>query len=126
VLLDTHTFLWYSSGDPKLGTHARLIIDDRGNELFLSAASLLEMAIKASLGRLALADPFEQFVTDGMARLRCQLLNLTVGDAAALSALPFHHRDPFDRILVAQAIVNSIDLVSVDTVLDLYGIRRHW
>jgi PIN domain nuclease of toxin-antitoxin system len=126
LLLDTHAFLWYSAADSQLSSHARSLIEDEDNERLLSVASLIEMAIKHSLGRLGLKDPFDQFVADGLAMLKCGALDLTVPQAAKLSILPFHHRDPFDRIMVAQALVDDIDVVSADKTLDAYGIRRHW
>jgi PIN domain nuclease of toxin-antitoxin system len=101
VLLDTQAFLWYCAGDARLSNHARAWIEDRGNERLSSAASLFESAIQLSLGKLSLSDPFDQFVSDGISKLRCIVLDLTVPHLAKLSVRPFHHRDPFDRMLVA-------------------------
>lgn len=126
VLLDTHVFLWYSAGDPRLSDYARSIVEDDMNVRLLSAASLIEIAIKQSLGRLILLDSFEQFINTGILKLNCSIVNITVPQLNRLSVLPFHHRDPFDRMLVAQALVDDIAVVSADKVLDSYGVRRHW
>ena len=126
LLLDTHAFLWYCAGDAQLSDRAKAAIESGENDRFLSVASLIEIAIKLSLGRLSLSMPFEAFVADGIERLRCSVLHLTPTHLGKLSAMPFHHRDPFDRILVAQALVDDLDVLSIDKELDAYGIRRHW
>ena len=126
ILLDTHAFLWYSAGDSRLSEHARSMIEDRENDRLLSVASLIEMALKASLGKLTLSDSFEQFANNGIVRLQCRVFDITIPHLGRLSTLPFHHRDPFDRILIAQTLVENIDIVSVDQELDAYGVRRHW
>jgi PIN domain nuclease of toxin-antitoxin system len=126
VLLDTHTFLWYSAGDSQLSEYARSIIEDSSNDCLLSTASVIELAIKYSLGRLTLTHSFQDYVSEGLSRLNCNLLGLTLPQLAQLSSLPFHHRDPFDRMIAAQAIVEAIDVVSIDKAFDLYGVKRHW
>ena len=126
ILLDSHAFLWYSAGDSRLSSDAQSAIESGDNEPLLSTGSLIEIAIKLSLGKLTLSGPFEQFIVEGVAKLRCTVLDTTVAHAGKLSLLPFHHRDPFDRILVAQALVDDIDVVSIDSELDVYGIRRIW
>ncbi len=126
VLLDTHTFLWYSAGDLQLSDLARSAIEDSDNECLLSIASIIELAIKFSLGRLTLASTFEEFVSEGLSKLNCNLLDFTLPQLGMLSVLPFHHRDPFDRLIVAQAIVEGIEVVSIDKTFDFYGVKRVW
>lgn len=92
----------------------------------MSAGSLWEIAIKVSLGKLTLAEPFEQIIPRELMRNGFQVLGLNVAHAAAVAALPFHHRDPFDRLLIAQAQVESLQVVSADASFDMYAVRRLW
>jgi PIN domain nuclease of toxin-antitoxin system len=126
LLLDTHAFLWFIMGSPNLSAEARALIEDETNERFLSAASLWEMAIKSSTGKLTLSAPFDVLIPRQLSLNGIGLLGIEVAHAAVVSTLPFHHRDPFDRLLVAQAIVESIPIVSVDTAFDIYAVTRLW
>lgn len=126
LLLDTHAFLWFIGGDERLSLTARTLIEDGANDAFLSVASLWEMAIKISLGRLQLAQPFEVFIPHQLSLNRVGLLGITISHTAKVAILPFHHRDPFDRLLVAQAQVEQMPLVSSDAAFDAYGITRLW
>lgn len=126
LLLDTHTFLWFIGGDGKLSSMARSLIEDPGNERFLSIASTWEMAIKVSIGRLQFAQPFQDFVSQQISLNDISLFNITLDHLAAIASLPFHHRDPFDRLLVAQSLVEKIPVISVDTAFDAYGVTRLW
>ena len=126
LLLDTHAFLWFMEGNAKLGERARLEIENTEGQRFLSIASAWEMAIKASLGKLALAKPLGELLPALLADSGISLLAIELGDAARVAALPFHHRDPFDRLLVAQALERDLAIVSVDSALDSYGVRRVW
>ncbi len=126
ILLDTHAFLWFIEDSPKLSTEARSVIEDGFNEPLLSVASLWEMAIKLSIGKLDLKKPFETFVPDQLELNGFDQLAISFDHIAAVATLPFHHRDPFDRLLVAQALVEGIPLVSADGLLDAYGIIRLW
>ncbi len=126
LLLDTHAFLWYCAGDAQLSDRAKAAIESSGNDRLLSVASLIEIAIKISLGRLSLSMPFQSFVADGIERMRCSIMQLTPAHLEKLSLMPFHHRDPFDRLLVAQAMLDDLDILSIDKELDAYGIRRYW
>ena len=125
-LLDTHIFLWFVAGDPKLSQVARELVDDPDNQPFLSIASLWETAIKISLGKLNLGQPFETFIPQQMALNGIDLLAIELDHTTIVSKLPFHHRDPFDRLLVAQAMTAGIPLVSVDEAFDAYPIKRLW
>lgn len=126
LLLDTHTFLWFIDGNAKLSRQARQFIEDQENAKLVSAASLWEMAIKMSLGRLELAQPFEDLIPKQMELNGFGLLPLRVPHIAKVISLPFHHRDPFDRIIVAQCMAEDLSLVSLDPVFDKYPIRRLW
>ena len=124
-LLDTHAFLWLATDDPQLTEAARAIFVDTEQECFLSAASVWEMAIKSSLGKLALAASLSHLVHGGLER-GLRLLDVTASHGYLVERLPFHHRDPFDRILVAQAIHEGMHLVSRDGQLDAYAVTRIW
>ncbi|HEX7839533.1 MAG TPA: type II toxin-antitoxin system VapC family toxin [Kofleriaceae bacterium] len=124
-LFDTHAFLWLATDDPQLTPAARAIFIDTDQECFLSAASVWEMAIKSSLGKLVLATSLEQLVRGGLER-GLRLLDVTCGQAYLVERLPFHHRDPFDRILIAQAMHEGMRLVSRDEQLDAYPVTRIW
>jgi PIN domain nuclease of toxin-antitoxin system len=126
VLLDTHTFLWYVLNDTQLSTAARKLIDDPANDVLVSPASYWEIAIKVSIGKYTLAVPYEEFMRNGIEGNAFEILPVEPSHTAALVAMPFHHKDPFDRLLIAQALVEHIPLVSVDAALDSYGVRRLW
>jgi PIN domain nuclease of toxin-antitoxin system len=126
LLLDTHAFLWFIGGDDRLSPSARALIEDTNNVVYLSVASLWEMAIKISLGRLQLAQPFETFIPHQLSLNRIGLLGVTISHAAKVATLPFHHRDPFDRLLVAQAQIEQMLLVSGDAAFDAYSVTRLW
>jgi len=126
LLLDTHTFLWWIDDAPELSAKARSTIRNGANECFLSVASCWEMAIEASLGKLALSQPVERFIPEQLAANGFRLLEVDFRHCARVENLPFHHRDPFDRLLVAQAASEKLALVSADAILSKYGIKRIW
>ena len=126
LLLDTHSFLWFVGGSPQLSVDARTLIEDTTNDMFLSVGSLWEMAIKISLGKLHIAQPFDRFILQQLGLNSIELLDITVAHAAAVTSLPFHHRDPFDRLLIAQAQVEHMPIVGNDAAFDAYGITRLW
>ncbi len=105
ALLDTHTFIWFAEGSTQLSETAHRIIEDVENELVLSVASLWEMAIKISLGRLRFDTPFEVWISVHLERLEIGVLAVELAHLAAVATLPMHHRDPFDRMIIAQAIL---------------------
>jgi PIN domain nuclease of toxin-antitoxin system len=124
VLLDTHTFLWFALDDPQLSGPAKALIVDPGNEKLVSPASYWELAIKISIGKYALAAPYEQFVREGLFGNGFIILPVEPHHTALLTTLPFHHRDPFDRLLVAQAIAEAVPIVSGDAAFDAYPVTR--
>lgn len=126
LLLDTHTFLWFILDDPKLSATARDLVCDGDNIAQISPASYWEIAIKISLGKYRLPEPYADFMERELAANDFGVLPIMPKHTAILTDLPFHHRDPFDRMLVAQAICEGIPLVSVDPNLDAYGVTRLW
>ena len=123
VLVDTHVFLWWVDDDPSLAAPARKAISDANNACYLSLASCWEMAIKSSLGKLRLSRPVERFVAEQLTANSFALLDIKLHHLARLEKLPFHHRDPFDRLLIAQAIADKLTMVSADSVFSEYGVR---
>jgi PIN domain nuclease of toxin-antitoxin system len=126
ILLDTHAFLWFFGGDPKLSVAARSTIEDSNNDNFLSVASLWEIAIKTSLGKLSLQGSFERVIAQALADVDAGLIPIELDHLSEVAGLPFHHRDPFDRLLIAQAKSEQMPLVSADSSFDPYGVRRIW
>ena len=126
LLLDTHCFLWFFTGDSKLSGDARAAIESTSNESLVSIASLWEMAIKSSLGKLDLRLPFAELAARILTDTDSTLLALSVSHLEALQQLPFHHRDPFDRMLVAQAQVEGLTIVTKDENVQSYGVSHIW
>jgi PIN domain nuclease of toxin-antitoxin system len=126
VLLDTHAFLWMSLDAPQLSQRARDLIADMDNELLLSPASYWEIAIKISLGNYELDEPLDEFVNREVERNALDVVPIQPEHASEVARLPFHHRDPFDRMLIAQALVEQVPVLSKDAVFDDYGVRRLW
>jgi PIN domain nuclease of toxin-antitoxin system len=126
ILLDTHTFLWWIADDQKLSGRAREIISDGGNELFLSAAAGWEIAIKVQIGRLKLPEEPIRFILDQMRINAIQSLPIQMNHALHVSTLPQHHRDPFDRLLIAQAQLEGLPVLSSDHQLGNYQVEVIW
>jgi PIN domain nuclease of toxin-antitoxin system len=126
ALLDTHAFLWFTTGESRLTDTARELISDPRNEILLSMASLWEMAIKASSGKLVLNPSFDTAILGQMAHNDIRLLGIEVAHVREVLSLPWHHRDPFDRLLIAQAKAESLPVISVDGVFDSYPVSRIW
>jgi PIN domain nuclease of toxin-antitoxin system len=126
LLLDTHTFLWWVDDAPELTAAARRVIADVNNICYLSNASCWEMAIKSSLGKLSLARPVERFVSEQLTANGFTLLNIELRHVAKVEKLPFHHRDPFDRLLIAQATTEKLTIVTADSSFFNYGVKVLW
>jgi PIN domain nuclease of toxin-antitoxin system len=126
ILLDTHTFLWWITDDPRLSAQARKVIRDKRNELLFSAASGWEIAIKARLGRLQLPDDLEQFIVTQLSINTMSVLPIQLNHALHVYTLPDHHRDPFDRMLVAQSQVEELPIVTADPQVSAYDVRTIW
>jgi PIN domain nuclease of toxin-antitoxin system len=126
LLLDTRVLLFWSSNSPRLTARARRAIEEPANACFVSLASAWELAIKASLGKLRLAAPAGRFFASQLSAHGFDALGIELTHIAAVEALPKHHGDPFDRLLVAQALAESLVVVSPDAVLSKYGVKRIW
>lgn len=126
VLLDTHAFLWWLWDAPKLSAKARKCIANENNVCLLSLASMWEMSIKASLGKLRLDRPLDQFLSEQLAANNFKSLEIGFRPIMLVNTLPFHHKDPFDRLLAAQALTEDIAIVSADGVFSRYGVKRIW
>ena len=125
-LLDTHTFLWFINDDPALSSNAKSLIESPENIIFLSAASVWEIAIKVSLGRLEIPSPFADFINEQLQKNSISLLEIKTEHTGKVVTLPFHHRDPFDRLIIAQAASEGIPIIGKDIVFDNYEIQRLW
>lgn len=126
LLLDTHVFLWWVQDARELSRNARAAIADSRNEGLLSLASCWEIAIKLSIGKLRLPAAIERFIPEQLAINGFQQLDIGFRHVARVAGLAFHHRDPFDRLVVAQALEEDLTVVSADPVFRKYGVRRLW
>lgn len=124
-LLDTHTLIWFINGDEELSDKAKNIIETDGAVNFVSVASLWEIAIKVSLGKLELKTPFTE-IKSQLDQNGFQLLPITWEDTLLIASLPFHHRDPFDRIMVAQGINNKLKIITKDDQFKKYSLVLIW
>lgn len=129
LLLDTHTLLWLADGDPQLSATAEALILDPANTVYLSIASKWEIAIKSGLKKLNLTGGYTAYVADAVAGYNLTELPIEFLDCVAYESLPFplaRHRDPFDRMLVTQALRLNLSVVGADTSFDAYGVARLW
>ena len=126
LLLDTHAFLWWITEDPQLSPKAHELISDGQNAMYWSAASSWEVSIKYSLGRLPLPETPEQFLPVELGKNRIESLSVIDAHAFQAGRLPHHHGDPFDRMLVAQAQLESLAILSNDRILTHYDVDIHW
>lgn len=127
-LIDTHAFLWFVLKDPQLSAKGQGLIADPNNVVEFSPASYWEIAIKISIGKYTLNEPFQDFMDREIAANKLNILHVQVKHVAAVASLPFqpNHKDPFDRLLIAQAMVEQIPLVSNEKIFDAYSITRLW
>lgn len=126
ILLDTHTLLWFSVGDSRISQTARDLVEDVSVQKHLSVVSAWEIAIKYKLGKLDLEMGYESFMKDALNKTQCSLLPISLDHLTLVSDLELHHRDPFDRMIVAQSIAEEMPLVSADDALDKYAVERVW
>ena len=124
-LLDTHAYLWWLGDPGKVGSDARHLIMDAKNTIYVSVASFWEMGIKSSLGKLALSNTLTS-LADSLADAGLTLLPVSPAHCAAVRNLPFHHRDPFDRMLISQAIQENMVMLSRDANFPLYPVALRW
>lgn len=125
-LLDTHTLLWWSEDDGRLGKNVRRILSDRENSIYCSAVSVWEVSIKAKLGKLTIPVEPLQFISKVMEAYEFVALPISFSHAAEVFNLPLIHADPFDRLLVAQARIEKLVLLSNDTEIEKYGVTLVW
>ena len=126
VLVDTHVFLWWVEGDRALPAKARAVLADPENECLISLVSAWELAIKASLGKLKLALPVKRYVVENVAANSFRMLNIEIAHVGRVEMLAKHHGDPFDRLLIAQALEENIAVVTTDPIYRKYGVKRIW
>lgn len=125
-LLDAHTLIWALDDPSRLGASARAVLENPDNELAVSVATIWELSIKTSLKKLSLSLPYRQWVERALVDLSVTVSPIALDFTERQTVLPFHHRDPFDRLLVAQCLVETIAIVSADAVFDQYGVTRLW
>lgn len=126
LVLDTHAWLWFVLGDPRLSASARAHIEDSANVKFVSPASYWEISIKISLGKYVLNVPYRQFMGHAIEGQGFRILPIMPGHTELVSTLPFHHRDPFDRLILAQALSERMSVVSGDPLFSAYGVSVVW
>lgn len=126
ILLDTNVFLWFISGSERLSIDVRDKIADLENQLVLSSASLWEIAIKVSIGKLELLEPYSQLIPQQLEENDINILPIELSHLSTVVGLPFHHRDPFDRLIIAQALTEDLPVVSADSVFSQYAIKLIW
>ncbi len=126
LLLDTHTFMWWDSNPSQLSAQVLELCHDQGNVLVLSVVSVWEMQIKSKLGKLKLQMPLTELVASQQKRNNIQLLPIALEHILAIDALPFHHKDPFDRLLIAQANIENATLLSKDRAFSTYSVQVVW
>jgi PIN domain nuclease of toxin-antitoxin system len=125
-LLDTHALLWLTTNQPQLSQKVKDIYLNVENEILLSAASLWELAIKSSLGKIHFEKGLEAFIDVHVKGNNIEILKIEIPHVIRIEKLPFHHRDPFDRLIIAQAIENNLRIISSDKTFDKYKIKRIW
>jgi PIN domain nuclease of toxin-antitoxin system len=126
LLLDTHALLWFLNDDASISATAKALIEDPANRSLVSVASCWEIAIKVGLKKLDLGEPATTFLPRELTTNGFDLLGIELIHATSVESLPLHHKDPFDRLLVVQSMIEKLPIVSVDTQLDAYGITRLW
>ncbi|MBD1810772.1 type II toxin-antitoxin system VapC family toxin [Microcoleus vaginatus DQ-U2] len=121
LLLDTHTLIWFFAGDSQLSNTARILMEDEDNNKLISIASIWEMAIKESKGHLNLSLPLNEYIEQKLSWEDFNLLNINLDHLSQIVTMPFYHKDPFDRLLIAQAIMEGIPILSKDSAFDAYS-----
>lgn len=126
ILVDTHVFVWYVQNNERLPKSIVSLINDGRNDILLSVVSVWEMAIKQSTGKLNLGSPYASFIEEQMKLNKMELLPIKLAHTEIVTTLQFYHRDPFDRLLMAQAIAEDIVIVSTDSIFSLYPVQTMW
>jgi len=126
LLLDTHTFIWFDADQSRLSARAAQLLADPANEVLLSVVGIWELVIKSQIGKLTLRDAVQQIVGEQVGKNAVRLLDVRADHVYAVATLPAAHKDPFDRLLAAQAIVEGAALVTADPVFGQYPVRVEW
>ncbi|HTM14404.1 MAG TPA: type II toxin-antitoxin system VapC family toxin [Bryobacteraceae bacterium] len=126
LLLDTHTFLWWNEASPRLSKKALVLLSDPANTLLLSVVSAWELVLKTQTGKLRLPESLNVYVPTRMAHYAMHALPVSLAHALASESLPLHHRDPFDRLLIAQATIEGVPIVTADPEFRRYAIKVVW
>jgi PIN domain nuclease of toxin-antitoxin system len=126
LLVDSHSLVWAMDEPRRLSLKASLAIQNPANARHVSAATIWELSIKVGLGKITLSLPYRQWMDKAIADLKLTILPITVEYADRQATLPLHHKDPFDRLMIAQALIENVPIVSVDPVFDPYGVTRIW
>ena len=126
LLIDSHTLIWAVDIPSRLSSTATTLLQNSANQLEISAATIWEISIKAGIGKLNLSQPFRPWIEKAISDLSLRVLPITVEYADAQSHLPYHHGDPFDRMMIAQSLTDALPFVSADSQFDAYGVNRIW
>ena len=125
-LLDTHSLVWFFAGHPNLSNKVREIMEDDNHQKLISLVSVWEMGIKQSKGKFNLFLPLEDYINNNIKLEDFDLLPIKLNHVSLITSLPFHHNDPFDRLLIAQSIIENIPILSKDIAFDAYDVNRLW
>jgi PIN domain nuclease of toxin-antitoxin system len=125
-LLDSHTLIWFFKGDTRLSDRVRILIEDENNQKLISIVTVWELSIKQSIGKFTFTQPIKTFIEQQLKMNDFNLLSITLGHIDGITTLPLHHRDPFDRLLIAQAMIENIPIASADSAFDAYSIQCIW
>lgn len=125
-LLDTHSFIWWNENSPRLPVHVRQALSDRSNQIWLSHVSVWELQIKIQIGKLTLGAPLADLIDQEIRVNHLRLLSISYDDILKLDSLPMHHRDPFDRMIIAQTLMGGFHLVACDAEFAAYGVPLFW
>jgi len=126
LMVDAHCLIWAVDEPAKLAAAAVAALEDPANQLLVGAGTMWELSIKSGLGKLRLSSAFRQWMQQAIADLGLSVMPISLDHCDRQSSLPFYHRDPFDRLLAAQALVGGIQVVSADVIFDQYGVGRVW
>jgi PIN domain nuclease of toxin-antitoxin system len=126
ILIDTHAFLWFIEDNEKLSNKAKNVIENENNRKFLSLASVWELARKYSIGKIKFEQNFNDFIDEQLAVNNITLLAIKLEHIKIVSQLTLHHKDPFDRLIITQAIAENLPIISIDNIFDSYAIQKIW
>ena len=126
ILLDTHTFLWWVADDPKLSVNAKAIIANSDNDVYFSVVSAWEIIIKVGTGKLTLSEPPETYIPSRVASNHFEILPVQMSHILRVNSLPNFHKDPFDRLLIAQSIEENLSIVTIDNLIIQYPVKSIW